>query len=357
MGEAISDRLIRRLRSIGGVEIRREGKDELLISVMGGRPVRLTLDVRHRFPDASGDLLVPPENRQRRRWTVLAVPRMSPKRRQELRAAGRSWFEYMTGFAHMRAPGLAIDLPAETAPATSSPHLPNLTGKAGTIVEALIERRPEEEFVSQPEVAAVSGSTQAWTSRVFRGLVKAGALEVRGAGPNKVWRPDVGRLLDLWIEGGRPTPGMTGLYAWARSSDHLLERLRGLDPAEVRYAVSGLAAANLHEPALTSLPFVSIWIPFKVPATEVGRVLDAQTVDSGANIEVWQVAGDHALRLADHLERWRADCAEALRRVTVVSPSRAVVESMEAPGRGREMAERLRETILRRSGDTKNGSQ
>ena len=124
----------------------------------------------------------------------------------------------------------------------------------------------------------------------------------------------------------------------------------------MNHAIGGLAAAELHEPMLTSLPLVSVWIPVAVSPEETARVFDAQIVESGANLAFWQARGDPALRLADRLGRWREESAPRFRELSVVTPSRAVVETMDAPGRGREVAERLREKILRETNGGQNGT-
>ena len=325
---------------------------------MGGPEISLVLEVKHRFSDSAMEQVERLAERERSA-VVLVVPKLSPKRRQELLARGFSWIEYSTGFTHVRAPGLAIDLPEERTPSDEGGRdvIPSLAGKAGTVVEALIELAQRHEQVSQPDVAEMSGSTQAWTSVIFSALVTAGALEVRGAGPRKVWCPDVERLLDLWVERGGPTPERTDLYAWARSTEDLLERLHTLGGMGVKYAIGGVAAADLHEPVLTSIPLVCVWIPVAVPPEEAARALDAQIVESGANLAFWQAKGDPSLRLADRLGRWREESAPRFRELAVVTPSRAVVETMGAPGRGREVAERLREKILRQTKGRRNGAE
>jgi hypothetical protein len=349
-GKAVEDAVLRRLRSAGGVNVWAGSKTDLRVSVMGAEPVTLVLQVKHRLSDeVLQQVAALQENLEHP--VVLVVREISPKRRDELRFRNISWIEYGTGVAHLRAPGLAIDLPEEpsrTAVAEAR-VVPNLAGKAGVVVEALLELAQEREYVTQPEVAKLSGSTQAWTSKVFGRLVEAGALDVFGAGPQKEWRPRAEALLDLWVKDGGPAPMSTALYVWARSAEHLVGRLMQLDLAQVRYAIGGVTAGNLHEPTLSSPPVPNVWIPAATPPEQVARSLGGEIVVTGANLIVWQAPGDPALRLAKKLAYWRVPAQHEIANLSVVTPARAVVECMHAPGRGPEVGERLRQEILDRS--------
>ena len=154
-----------------------------------------------------------------------------------------------------RVPHLAVDLPE--APVTETHQarsLPRVSGKAGIVVEALIEMGRRDELVYQPEIAELSGSTQAWTSRVFRELVREGALEVLGRGPAKEWRPKLDELLRLWIADGGPSPAVTGTYLRTRTPSDLLRAVGQIGKDGLSHAIGGVAAADLHEPTLTSVP-------------------------------------------------------------------------------------------------------
>lgn len=89
-----------------------------------------------------------------------------------------------------------------------------------------------------------------------------------------------------------------------------------------------MAAADLHEPTLSSMPLVSVWIPACVPPAKIAMHLNAELLESGANVFLWQASGDPALRLAGPLRRWRGDAPEGLGHLSVVTPARAVVEAV-----------------------------
>jgi len=336
---------MRRLRAAGGIEVRHGVHGDLVLSVKGAQTA-LELEVKHRFSPSVLDQIdrLPAETRDR---TVLVVPELPPKRRQELRFRSVSWIEYRTGVVHLRLPHLAIDLPEDPeATATTPKAVPSLSGKAGIVVEALIELARQEELVSQPHVAELSGSTQAWASKIFGALVEAEALEVVGRGPSKQWRPRADALLRLWEADGGPSPTATPMHVWSRTSDDLIGSLARFEDAAPAYAIGGAAAANLHEPTLSSIPLVSVWIPASMPPAEIAAKLDAELVESGANVFLWQASGDPSLRLAGPLRKWREDAPESFGRLSVVTPSRAVVEGSRGTGRSPEVADSLRRRIL-----------
>ena len=229
---------------------------------------------------------------------------------------------------------------------TGQTSLPRLSGKAGIVVEALIEVGRRQELVSQPEIAELSGSTQAWASRVFRELVREGALEVVGRGPAKEWRPKLDDLLRLWISDGGPSPAVTRMYLWTRTPSELLRAMGQIGKDGLPHAIGGVAAADLHEPTLTSVPLVNVWIPLSTPPEGIAAGLGAELVDSGANLLIWQAPGDPALRLAGPLDGWRSDAPEGFGPLSVVTPSRAAVEALQGTGRGPEVGENLRRRLV-----------
>ncbi len=321
------------------------GPADLLLAVQGAE-APIFLEVKQRLTDSDLDRLdgLPHKTRAR---TVLVVPGLSARRRQELRHRNISWIEYQTGAIHLRVPQLAIDLPEDPRTrADTTKGVPSLSGKAGIIVEALVDLAQRRELIAQPEVADMSGSTQAWTSKVFRGLVEAEAMEVVGTGPSKQWRPRVEALLRLWEADGGPAPTTTPMYLWSRTSEDLIRSLARLEGAVDAYAVGGMAAANLHEPTLSSLPLVDVWIPASAPPARVAQHLDAPLIESGANVFLWQASGDPALHLAGPLRRWRTDAPEGLGGLSVVTPGRAAVEALQGNGRSPEVGESLRRRIL-----------
>jgi hypothetical protein len=187
-------------------------------------------------------------------------------------------------------------------------------------------------------------------------LVRAGALEVIARrGPAKAWRPRLEELLRLWIANEGPPPTGTGLYLWTRTPTDLIRAMGQVGAEGLSYAIGGVAAADLHEPMLTNLPSVSVWIPMSSPPERLATRLGAELVDSGANVFLWQAPGDPALRMAGPLERWRSEASEGLHGLSVVTPARAAVEALQATGRGSDVGENLRRRILEHAWRSSDG--
>jgi len=135
----VDERVVKRLRQAGGLEVEEVG-DELRLRVLGAAPVRFEMKRRARLSEEELDRLVssvgaagvPP---------ILITRTLPPHRRERLVAGNISWVEYGTGVVHLRAPGVAVDLPEDRAYAGEdhrSSKLPSLAGKAGVVVEVLL---------------------------------------------------------------------------------------------------------------------------------------------------------------------------------------------------------------------------
>lgn len=345
----IDERALKRLRQAGGLQVDQEG-DVLVVRVMGSSPVRLRVDNRARISDAELESVVS-RDRAQDEPRILVTRELAPRRRERLVAHDASWVEYGTGVVHLRAPGIAVDLPEDPGYVQTrrgASQLPRLEGKAGIIVEVLIESTEDDDLVEQPVVARVADSNQGWVSQIFSALVAAGALEEVGSGPRKRWRPRVEELLDLWIQDGGPTPQITPLYVWSRGPEDLLHRLAGLGAQAPTVAVGGVVAADLYVPTLTERPDPEVWIPAATPPEALARALDGEVVESGANLWVWQASGDPAPQRARRLGSW-AKVGPPLDRLRVVSPPRAVLEAARGRGRASEVSERLRAELVTRA--------
>lgn len=347
------ERVLQRLRQAGGLKV--EGlTNELRLSVMGAPPVRFHVKRRARLSDEELDGLLSPAEAAGSP-TLLITRALTPQRRERLLAHDISWVEYGTGLVHLRAPGVAVDLPEDPQYADEPDRtgkLPGLSGKAGVIVEVLLELvarddvlEPSEErgLIEQSVVARLSESDQGWVSRTFSALVEFGALEEVGSGPYKRWRVKPDELLDLWIRDGGPKPKVTHLFVWSRGRQDLLKMLAQLDAEKIPYAVGGVAAADLYVPTLTERPDPEIWIPAALPPATLARALDGEVIESGSNMKVWQASADPALLRAREMGAWKTGPLDTLR---LVSPPRAVVEAARGRGRANEVSDRLRREIF-----------
>jgi hypothetical protein len=171
-------------------------------------------------------------------------------------------------------------------------------------------------------------------------------LDIHGFGPNRSWRlVDVGGLLDLWATEEQLPPPPIGLYVWTRSPKDLIEKLTLLDQVSSRWALAGVAAANVYAPTLTIAPDPTVWFDARVPAEQVAHALGGEMVDRGANLQIWQAERSPALT---HATSWKP--AGALSTQTsalrIVSRPRAYIEALKEGKRSADVAQNLRERIL-----------
>ena len=345
-GRMVEDRIVRRLREAGGISVEIDEGADLRISVAGGHPVSLILEIRHHL--SSGDLAELTQRPGPEFQGVLVTRGLTRARRTALREAGVSWIEYGTGHVHIRVPGVAVDLPEkpDSKESRSGKGVPDLSGKAGLIAEALLMAACKNPVVSQPDIASRTGATHAWVSKVFKSLVRGGALSVDGSGPRKRWTVNGGPMMELWATaGGTPPEESTGLYVWVRQEPDLLERLMKLSGGGFPYAIGGPLAADLYEPTLTSRPPPEVWIPASVAPIEVASYLGGEVVETGRNVSLLQAPGDPALRFRRRLGDWRKEPSGGLGDLFLVSPPRAIAEASASAGRGPEAGSRLREVL------------
>ena len=118
-----------------------------------------------------------------------------------------------------------------------------------------------------------------------------------------------------------------------------------------QWAVSGLSAANLYAPTLNTAPDPTIWIDANHTVTEIASLLGGEIVDKGANLQVWQSAGNFSLfNLAPWLGKGEPNIPVAPGMLNIVSEPRAYVETASLPGRAPDVAQNIRERLLKLHG-------
>ncbi|SNT13435.1 hypothetical protein SAMN05421770_104318 [Granulicella rosea] len=191
----------------------------------------------------------------------------------------------------------------------------------------------------------------ALVSRVFQRLTALGLLQEHGAGPRRFWSlTDFGGLLELWSKEEREPETVTSLYVWSRSVNALYEKLPKIHDLRARWAVAGTAAAYLYAPVLTAAPSPIVYLDAAVPAQDLAKVLGGEVVDKGGNIQVWQSKGNPALyRIQAYEPAAGAIVTVGAGRgsLELVSKPRAYIETIRAAGRSPEVANALREQMLR----------
>jgi hypothetical protein len=335
------------------------------------------------------------------RRRLLIVERFRPAIRRQLAEAGVSWIERDTGLVHLDASPYFVhdaESPGSGAQDWSGtdgggkaqsrrPRPTRLMGLSGRCAESLIlwcEAHAGQPVppVTATILAALADVTAPMATYVLHRLEREGTLVAHRQGRRTLdWgitRPD--RILDLWSSEDLRPPRRTRAYVWARSPRDLLGKLTKLSSVADKWAIGGVAAANLYAPTLTADPMLTVWIPDALAAEIALKALGGDHVTEGANLTLQQVPNDpwalhrfdlsNAARTArpqrlagDATEaneppdatKWRKRLQDAYRappelphlpHVALVSRPRAVVEALRA-GRGRseEVAEALRERL------------
>lgn len=290
-------------------------------------------------PDASKPQLHAP---------LLLTRSLSEATRGILREHHISWAERNTGFLHLAAPGILVDLQTDDGESKTkwARQRAKLQGISGLVAETLAAW-PAGEFVRLRDLAETAAVSSALASRVLQRLHTLRIVEALGSGPRRHWTLlEKGGLLDLWAEEEHRIPSAVAqLNVWSRSPNALLAKLPDLNRLTNLWALAGTAAANLYAPTLTSFPEPAIWIDAKVPVQDVARTLGGEKVESGGNIHIWQSERNLPLRQLHSLASEGVPGIE--RRLQLVSRPRAYVEALLGAGRSPEVAQNLRERILR----------
>jgi hypothetical protein len=371
------DWIARRLKALMHVTVSAPGRGhDFQIRVLEGRGVGF--DVVFQRPASEEWVKRYAEDEHRRVSTnpLLATDRLTSAARANLRSAGLSWIEERTGVLYLVAPGLLIDndpysLTHVVGRQSVSPYgarPARLRGQSGLCAETLLRHRATDKFHAK-DLAAATGLSGALVSRVLARLGREGIVEATGAGPK--WRAwtlsNAGALLDRWADEEVGPQTESAIYAHGRTARDLYAKIADLEKSGIPCALGGVAAANLWTPSLATLPWPEyLWIPASLPANQIAEALGGSVVADGANLRLWQTAGDPALyhrrpaapgqsrSMAVRLSEVPALAPFSVAldekpsvEIPVVSPARAYVEALQARGRGRDVAKRLREVLFK----------
>lgn len=350
----IPDWVIRRLRNVDGLSVEVDETGTLLfLSVKGGKRqrfrVRCLSALSRESAETQSDL---PQTGPDR--LLLAVPRLAADTRKILSGSGLSWIESETGLCHLAAPGILVETVLKDPGQSADPDSPRakLIDRSGLIAEVIFVSFLGKEL-RLGTVAKQAHVSTALVSRIFSRLSSLKILEQEGAGPYRSWRlRDPGALLELWSTEERRPVRITSLYVWSRSPAELIGKLPGLHELKVQWAVSGLCAANHYAPTLSTTPDPTIWFDSSRPAGEVASLLGGEIVEKGANLQVWQSPANFPLyNIESEIPKGhQQSLAMNSGLLNVVSKPRAYVESSGLPGRAPEVAQNLRERILKKYG-------
>ena len=304
-----------------------------------GRSRPIVLEARRRVDAANAHAIVALARRTSvGRDFILVAERTSEGARQILEANGVAYLDGL-GNASIRLPGVFVRTGSFGAAAVIADRQPvkaRLAGKAGLIAQALLLDRDRAWRVA--DIATEAGVSTGLAHRVLARLEEASVLAADGLGPGKVRRvTNPGALLDLWVEeekerGTRRTAAFALARAGTRTAALLSERL---DAAGITHAITGIAAAAILAPALTSVPFTHVRVTAAVPVSEALNALDARQTEEGANLVIVQGADDTELRF-----RREGD------GIWLAADTRIYLDSLRDPRRGKEQAQLFRESVL-----------
>jgi hypothetical protein len=117
-----------------------------------------------------------------------------------------------------------------------------------------------------------------------------------------------------------------------KSAALLSERLGG---AGIMHAITGIAAAAVLAPALTSVPVTQVRVTAAIPATDALKTLEARQTDEGSNVVIVQGADDAELRFRREVDG-----------IWLAADTRIYLDALRDPRRGKEQAQVFRESVL-----------
>lgn len=297
------------------------------------------LEMKRRVDSPSAHAVVARAKRLENGLPLLLVAEWTTKpAREVLEQAGVAFMDGL-GNAFIRLPGVLVRTDAvreAPAPSDRQPVRAKLAGKGGLVAQALL-LDPDRHWKVE-DAAARCGVSPGLAHRIFARLEDLHILEAQGAGPKKRRRVvDAAALLDLWAEEEKePDVIRSAAYALVPPGARAAVMFSGLlQEAGIDHAVSGVAAAALRAPFLTSIPVTEVRVTAAVPLATVLAALGARPVDEGANVVVVQTSDDLALRFRSERDG-----------VWVAAETRIYLDALRDPRRGKEQAQIFRETVL-----------
>ena len=337
--------VLRRLRELPAMEVEAEVPDRLSIR-RGGSRTRFRVRSRARISEEEAGALPLSQGGIRVLWAVRSLAEGT---RRRLAERGASWVERERGIVHLDAPRLYVHVEgARPDGGRRSSRTLSFAGASGLIVESLLERFGPGPFTLN-EVVELVPVTKGRVSQVLTLLVEAGLVRAEGRTRTRLYTvEDPGRLLDAWAGGRNAAPEVAvRLYAWTRAPLDLYRKLaEEMEPLGIRWAIGGVAAANLYAPVLSVLPAPEVWVQADVPVERVAGALGAEVVreDEPPSLVVWQREGDPALAFAARADD-RIVRSRKLQGLRLVTRSRAYVETRGSGVRAADVAEALREEM------------
>jgi hypothetical protein len=192
-----------------------------------------------------------------------------------------------------------------------------------------------DEWVGVTELAELAEVSPATASATLSAMEQHDWVETQGSGPSKVRRlRDRKALVDEWgaYIAQRKPPKAVHYYVPSAGAEDLCQKLdRACRSANVLYAVTGEAAAQLYTPYLSTISQVRCRI---APGRSEGRILeqiDARQVSEGWNLAVLETRGRADIIVGDEIDG-----------ISLAPPLQVYLDLLRGPSRSKEMAAHLR---------------
>lgn len=269
---------------------------------------------------------------------VIAGRHFSAPALGELNAAQTNYMDDRHLMVRLRTPAMLVRLQdaaqPRLAPARSSPRL---SGAAGGIALALLSDTTREWKVS--DLAAEGSASLATAQTTVVALESEGLLQRSGRGPATRRRvADAAGLLDRYArDAAADRKVATRGYLLDNGA---LETMRSVsrrlmaEASGIRAWFTGVAAAQVVAPHLTSIRTFEAWVADDPRENVILTTMGALQVDEGANLVV--MSGHKGVLVG----------SEYRDGVPVVSVFRMYADALVDPVRGEEQADHLRETVI-----------
>ena len=304
---------------------------------LDGQVVPIEVKASRRVDAAAARLLVDTQRGSQIELLVVAGS-TTEAARTALESAGIGYVDEM-GRAFLRYPGIYVRLgPSASAGATKADRESRairLAGRASIVAQAIL-LEPDCDWTIT-SLARRSEASAGLAHRVVRRLEDQDLMESTGSGPSKRRRlAKPSALLDLLAEEDHePKLSRIGGYALDATRGRHSGLSQRLQQAGIRHALTGVFAASLTAPVLTTVPIAEVRISSSALVGDVLEALQAKRVDDGPNVVLMQGDGDEELHLSRRLDdTWLA------------APTRIYLDALRDPRRGREAAEAYRAEAL-----------
>ena len=263
---------------------------------------------------------------------IVAARRLSPAARELLDDAGIGWAD-QSGAADIAVGGILISREGRPPDRT---QLKNWTPAVMAVAEALLCGTDATVAATEEATGLSTGScTNVLRFLTDQGLLTADAKRGRGSA-RRVEDPD--QLLDAYAAAVEATKPTSALKVVLQGRD-LLETLGEVghiwDSSGVEWAATGIAAAAVIAPLLTSVASIEVYVDADTPASLNARAADAQLRPiAGGRLTIRPFPTTSVARLAKRHDDLR------------IAPWPRVYADLRRSGvRGEEAAEHLREIV------------